>query len=128
MNSSSLRSRLALLLWAQAALLVAALVAGFFLGASHPLMLVWLVAGVALTAWGLRRLGEALGPLDGLLALVEKIGKGDFSPRITGMDDKDEIGRLAASARSALAEAQHLEQEARSVLHDLVATATSRSA
>ena len=95
MNSSSLRSRLALLLWAQAALLVAALVAGFFLGASHPLMLVWLVAGVALTAWGLRRLGEALGPLDGLLALVEKIGKGDFSPRITGMDDKDEIGRLA---------------------------------
>ncbi|MGG5261074.1 polyprenyl synthetase family protein [Phycicoccus avicenniae] len=41
---------------------------------------------------------------------------------------EDEIGRLAASARAALAEAPGLEPEARGVLHDLVATATARSA
>ncbi len=94
MNSSSLRSRLALLLWGQAALLLAALVTGFFVGGSHPLMLMWLVAGVALAAWGLRRLRQALAPLDGLLALAGKVGEGDFSSRITGIGDQDEIGRL----------------------------------
>ncbi len=94
MNSSSLRSRLSVVLWGQAGLLLAALVTGFFVGGSHPLMLVWLVAGVALAAWGLRRLRQALAPLDGLLALAGKVGEGDFSSRITGIGDQDEIGRL----------------------------------
>ncbi len=41
---------------------------------------------------------------------------------------EDEITRLAASARAALADAPHLAPEATGVLHELVATATARSA
>ncbi|PKW25580.1 polyprenyl synthetase family protein [Phycicoccus duodecadis] len=41
---------------------------------------------------------------------------------------EDEIARLAASARAALADAPHLEAEAAGVLADLVTTATARSA
>ena len=94
MSNSSLHSRLALLCWGQSALLLVTLLSIFALMGFHPGLIVFLVLGVALSAWGQRRLRLALEPVQQAVELAEKIGQGNFCCRITGVPDCDEIGRL----------------------------------
>ncbi len=94
MKPSSLRSELSLLGWSQLALLVLS-VAGVVLTLGfHPILALSLLLGVGLSVWNHRRLRSSLLPLQDVLVLAERIGQGDFTGRITGKPDANEIGRL----------------------------------
>jgi methyl-accepting chemotaxis protein len=94
MNSSSLHSRLSLLCWGHTVLLLALLLAVFFLTGFNAVLLLFLALGAAYSFWGHRSLSRALAPLDSAVALAEKVGQGEFGSRITGIRDENEIGRL----------------------------------
>jgi methyl-accepting chemotaxis protein len=94
MNSSSLRSRLARLCLGHTALLLVTLLTVFITLGFHPLLPVFLLLGLGLSWWGQRSLRQSLAPLQSAVDMAERIGRGDFSSRITGVEDRDEIGRL----------------------------------
>lgn len=94
MNSSSLHSRLTRLCLGHTVLLLVALLTVFVTLGFHPLLPVFLLLGLGLSWWGQRALRESLAPLQSAVDMAERIGRGDFSSRITGVEDSDEIGRL----------------------------------
>ncbi len=94
MNNSSLHSRLSRLCWGHTVLLLALLLTAFFLTGFNALLLAFLVVGAAYSWWGQRSLSRALAPLGDAVALAEKVGRGEFGSRITGIADDNEIGRL----------------------------------
>ncbi|WP_374480585.1 methyl-accepting chemotaxis protein [Zoogloea sp.] len=94
MSSSSLHSKLSVVSWGQSALLLATLLTVFFITGFHPALLVFLVLGVGLSVWGQWQFRRSLAPLQSAVELAEKIGRGHFVDRVTGVSDKDEIGRL----------------------------------
>jgi methyl-accepting chemotaxis protein len=94
MNSSSLHSKFSRLFWAQFAVLLLTLLTVFVVTGFQTLLLVFLVLGLGLALWGRRCLRQSLAPLGEVLELAEKVGNGNFSSRITGKTDKDEIGRI----------------------------------
>jgi methyl-accepting chemotaxis protein len=94
MNSSSLHSKLRNLCWGHTALLLVTLLATFALTGFQPWLLVFLLLGLAYSWWGQRRMGQSLAPIHKAVDLAEKIGKGNFCCRVTGVPDTDEIGRL----------------------------------
>ena len=94
MNSSSLHSRLTRLCLGHTVLLLVTLLTVFVTLGFHPLLPVFLLLGLGLSWWGQRALRESLAPLQSAVDMAERIGRGDFSSRITGVEDSDEIGRL----------------------------------
>ena len=94
MKPSSLRSELSLLGWSQLALLVLSLAGVFFTLGFHPILVLSLLLGVGLSVWNHLRLRSSFLPLQDVLVLAERIGRGDFTGRITGKPDSNEIGRL----------------------------------
>ena len=94
MNSSSLHSKFSFLCWGHSALLLATLLAVYFLVGFHPGLGVFLVLGAAFSIWGQRQLRQSLAPVQAAVDMAEKIGQGNFCHRITGVPDDNEIGRL----------------------------------
>jgi len=94
MTNWSLQSRLGALLWASFGLILFGIVAASAMHGPQWPMLAFLVAGLALAAWGQRMIRVWLTPIAQLDALAGEISQGRFSGRITGIGDTDEIGRL----------------------------------
>lgn len=94
MNSLSLHSKLFLLCWGHSVLLFVALISAFFLTGFHAGLLAFLMAGMLFSFLGQRWLKRLLAPMNDALKLAERIGRGDFSTRITGVPDENEIGQL----------------------------------
>lgn len=114
MNNSSLHSRLSRLCWGHTILLLALLLAVFFLTGFNPVLLVFLVLGAAYSFWGQRSLSRALAPLDAAVALAEKVGQGEFGSRITGIPDDNEIGKLVWALNDMLDQLEAYFREAES--------------
>lgn len=95
MNNSSLQSRFSVLFWGQAGLVLAGVGAMAFAVGFHPLMLgvVVVVGGASFLAQ--RMLNRLLAPLGEAAALAAQVANGNFHERITGISDRDEIGRLS---------------------------------
>jgi methyl-accepting chemotaxis protein len=73
---------------------LATVLAAFALQGFHPGLLAFLALGLAYSLWGQSYLRKTLAPLQSAVSLAEKIGQGDFSRRITGIPDTNEVGRL----------------------------------
>ncbi len=94
MTNWSLQSRLSALLWGFSGLILATIVGTWLLHGFDWLMLAFLLAGIALSAWGQFKARGWLAPLAKLDDLTTEISLGKFGNRITGVADTDEIGRL----------------------------------
>lgn len=116
MNNSSLRFRLSQLCWGFSGLLLATLLAAFAFNGFQPVLLVFLALGIAYSFWGQRRLAHSLAPLDAAVVLAEKVGRGEFHSRITGIADDNEIGKLAWALNDMLDQLEAYFREADSAL------------
>jgi methyl-accepting chemotaxis protein len=114
MNNSSLHSRIARLCWSYTALLLATLLTINFTLGFHPSLVIFLILGIGLSIWGQRRLRQSLAPVAEAVALAEKIGQGNFSSRICGVPDTDEIGRLIWSLNDMMDQIEAYFREAES--------------
>ncbi len=94
MTNWSLQSRLSALLWGFSLLILATLVGAWLLHGFDWLMLAFLLAGIALSAWGQIKVRGWLAPLTQLDEITTEISQGKFGNRVTGIADTDEIGRL----------------------------------
>lgn len=94
MTNWSLQSRLSALLWGFSLLVMATIVGSWLLHGFEWLMLVFLIAGIALSTWGQIKVRNWLAPLAKLDELTAEISLGQFGNRVTGVSDVDEIGSL----------------------------------
>jgi methyl-accepting chemotaxis protein len=94
MTNWSLQSRFSALLWGFSTLILATIIGAWLLHGFDWLMLGFLLIGVALSAWGQILVRGWLAPLIKLDAITTQIQQGQFSSRVTGINDNNEIGRL----------------------------------
>ncbi len=94
MTNWSLQSRLTALLWSFSGLVLATIIGTWTLYGFDWLMLSFLVLGVAISAWGQIKARHWLAPITKLDQLTREISEGRFDNRITGVQDRDEIGQL----------------------------------
>ena len=94
MTNWSLQSRLSALFWGFSLLVLATIVGAWLLHGFDWMMLVFLLAGIALSAWGQIKVRGWLAPIAKLDEITTEISLGRFGNRITGVSDADEIGRL----------------------------------
>ena len=94
MKNWSLQSRLTALLWGFSGLVLATIVGAWALYGFSWVMLGFLLVGVAISAFGQIRARQWLAPLGQLDVLTQEAAQGRFGTRITGVSDRDEIGRL----------------------------------
>ena len=94
MKNSSLAFRLALLCWAQSGLLLVALATCFAVLGFHPLLALFLVGGIGLSAWTQVYVRRSLAPLASAQQMAVDIAAGRFDRRVTGVADGDEVGHL----------------------------------
>jgi methyl-accepting chemotaxis protein len=94
MTNWSLQSRFSTLLWGFSGLILATILGAWLLHGFDWLLLGFLLAGMALSAWGQIRVRSWLLPLAKLDEITTEISLGKFGNRITGVNDKDEIGLL----------------------------------
>ncbi len=94
MTNLSLQSRLSSLLWGFSALLFATILAAWLLHGFEWSMLVFLLIGMALSAWGQLKTRSWLAPIAKLNDIATKVSRGDFSHRVTDISDNNEIGGL----------------------------------
>jgi len=102
MMNLSLQSRLSVLLWSFSAGILLLLLTSFVRHGPDAIMLLFLLAGIALSAvsqWLVRRW---LAPLAELGSVVNDVAQGRFNHRISGVSDKDEIGKLCWSMNDML--------------------------
>ena len=94
MTNWSLQSKFRGMLWGFSGLVLATIVGSGLIHGFHWMMLVFLIVGIALSAWGQVKTRVWLAPIAKLDDLTTEISLGRFSGRITGIDDSNEIGRL----------------------------------
>jgi len=94
MTNWSLQSRLSTLSWGFSGLVLATIAGAFALHGFHPLMVVFLAASTGLSAWSQILFRRWLAPIGKLDDLIRKVAEGRFTERVTGISDRDEIGRL----------------------------------
>jgi len=94
MTNWSLQSRLSALLWGFSLLVLATIVGAWMLHGFDWLMLVFLLVGITLSAWGQIKTRRWLAPIAKLDEITTEISLGRFGKRITNVSDADEIGRL----------------------------------
>jgi len=94
MTSWSLQSRLTALLWGFSLLVLATIMGAWALHGFEWLMLVFLLLGIAISAWGQVKARQWLAPIAQLDRLTTEISQGQFDKRITGIGDTDELGQL----------------------------------
>ncbi|MBI5331711.1 MAG: CZB domain-containing protein [Betaproteobacteria bacterium] len=94
MTNWSLQSRLAALLWGFSGLVLATILAAWVMHGFDWALLLFLLIGMAVSAWGQVRVRQWLAPIALLDALTGEVADGHFQGRITGVGDADEIGRL----------------------------------
>ena len=94
MTNWSLRSRLSALLWAFSVLVLVGIGILWLRQGADWVTAALLVMVLGTSAWGQWLVGRWLTPLGALDALTEEISAGRFGARLTGIDERDEIGRL----------------------------------
>jgi methyl-accepting chemotaxis protein len=82
------------LLWSFSLGILTIVLTSFALHGIDVVMLVFLGAGIAISALGQWLVKRWLAPLAQLSDLVSEVAKGRFNKRIVGVSDKDEIGQL----------------------------------
>ena len=94
MTNSSIRSNIVRLLWAAPALTLPVLPIAYAFHAFSPILIAFpLVTAIAAAAGGIM-VRRWLDPLPKLDKLISEVAQGRFNSRITGVSDKNEIGRL----------------------------------
>ena len=94
MTNWSLQSRLTALLWGFSGLILATLVGASVLLGFNWMMLGFMVLGIALTVFGQIKTRQWLAPVSKLDTITQEVANGRFGKRITGVSDRDELGRL----------------------------------
>ena len=95
MMNSSLQSRISALLWMFFALCVIAFVTSFALHGFEILITVFLLASIALCAWGQMQVRRWLAPLPKLNKVIVDVAQGQFNNRVTGIHgQEDEMSSL----------------------------------
>ncbi len=94
MTNWSLQSRLTALLWGFSLLVLATIVGAWLLHGFEWPMLVFLLFGLAISAWGQVKIRQWLAPIAKLDQLTTQISRGQFDQRVTGIRDTDELGQL----------------------------------
>lgn len=94
MMNLSLQSRFSVLLWSFSIAILAIVLTSFALHGVDAFMLVFLVGGVALSAFGQWQVRRWLAPLGQLNAVIRDVAQGHFNSRIVGVSDTDEIGMV----------------------------------
>jgi methyl-accepting chemotaxis protein len=94
MTNWSLQSKLTALLWGFSGLVLATIVAAWMLHGFDWLMLVFLLLGIAISAWGQIKARRWLAPIAQLDQITTEISQGSFDRRVTGISDNNELGRL----------------------------------
>jgi methyl-accepting chemotaxis protein len=89
-----LRSKFSALCWGQSGLLFVALLTMGLINGFHPALILFLILGVGMAAWGQGAVKKALEPLSRAVDLATKVGEGNFCCRITGIPDENEIGKV----------------------------------
>lgn len=114
MNNSSLQSKFSLLFWGQSGLVLAGLGVMSFVDGFHPLMLGFIVVVGGVSFYAQHMIKRLLVPLGEATALATKVASGNFHDRITGISDKDEIGRLSWAINDMLDQLEAYFREAES--------------
>ena len=94
MMNLSLQSKFSLLLWSFSVGILIIIMTSFALHGIDVFMLIFLAGGVAVSATGQWLIKRWLAPLEKLNEVITDVANGRFNNRITGVTDKDEIGRL----------------------------------
>ncbi len=94
MTNWSLQSRFSALLWGFSGLILATILGAWLLHGFDWLLLGFLLAGLAVSTWGQIRIRSWLLPLAKLDEITTEISLGKFGKRITGINEKNEIGLL----------------------------------
>ena len=94
MTNWSLQSRLTALLWGFSGLILATVAAAWSLHGFGWTMFAFLLLGAALSAFGQIKTRQWLTPITRLDGLTLEVSQGRFGGRITGISDRDELGRL----------------------------------
>jgi len=95
MTNWSLQSRISALLWAFSFGTLVILLTSFYLHGFDPFMVVFLIVGVAVSAWGQWLVKRWLSPLRKVEAVIHDVSAGKFNIRVTGIaESKDEISLL----------------------------------
>ena len=103
MMNSSLQSRFSALLWSFSFGVLAILLYDFMQHGMDIPMFVFLVAGVAVSAWGQWLVKRWLAPVGKMKEGIDEISQGKFNKRVTGVAERyDEIGLLCWSVNDML--------------------------
>ncbi len=102
MMNSSLQSRFSVLLWSFSFGILVIILTSFTLHGVETFMLAFLLAGVAVSAWGQWLVRRWLAPLAQLNHVITDVAQGRFNNRISGISDKNEIGQLCWSMNDML--------------------------
>ena len=94
MMNLSLQSRFSLLLWSFSLGTLVIILTSFALHGVEVFMLVFLLVGIAVSAFGQWLVRHWLAPLAQLNAVVSDVAQGRFNSRIVGASQTDEIGLL----------------------------------
>jgi methyl-accepting chemotaxis protein len=95
MTNWSLQSRISALLWAFSFGTLVTILASFYLHGFDAVMILFLVVGVSVSAWGQWLAKQWLAPLPKLESVIREVAAGKFNSRVTGISDgKDEISLL----------------------------------
>jgi len=94
MMNSSLQSRFSALLWSFSLGTLVIILTSFARHGVDVFMLGFLLAGIAVSAWGQWLIRRWLRPLVQLDEVILNVSQGRFNSRISGVGDQDEIGQL----------------------------------
>ncbi len=103
MMNSSLQFRFSALLWSFSFGTLAIILTSFVLHGVDAFMLVFLMVGVAVSAWGQWLVKRWLSPVGKMKEVIDEISQGKFNKRVTGVAERrDEIGLLCWSVNDML--------------------------
>lgn len=114
MNSSSLRSKFALLFAGQAILILLGVIGAAIVMGFHPLLLVFVVVAAGVSFFGQYMIGRLLQPIARAENLALQAAAGNFNERITSIAGNDETSRLAWALNDMLDQLEACFREAES--------------
>jgi methyl-accepting chemotaxis protein len=95
MTNWSLQSKISALLWVFSFGALVIILTSFYLHGFNLVMIVFLLFGVAVAAWGQWLTQQWMAPLPKLEAVIHEVAAGKFNSRVTGISNaKDEISLL----------------------------------
>ena len=101
--NSSLQFKFSALLWSFSIMTLAIILTSFIRHGVDIFMLTFLVAGVAVSAWGQWLVRQWLAPVGKMKEVIDEISQGKFNKRVTGVAERyDEIGLLCWSVNDML--------------------------